>query len=86
TNRVTDTILWRPGWTGLGAHCGVMGEVTDGRGVPLAGVGAGGANRGTDTILRRTKSQRILYAPKLRDVSPEISPVTPSDSPMPLRR
>ncbi|NLH71597.1 MAG: hypothetical protein GX456_00925 [Verrucomicrobia bacterium] len=50
---MTDTILWRPGWTGLGRHCGVMSEVSDDRRVPLAGVGARGTNRVTDTIFAR---------------------------------
>jgi len=28
---VTDTMLWWPGWTGLGRHCGVMSEVAGDR-------------------------------------------------------
>ncbi len=44
-------MLWRPGWTGLGRHCCVISEVSDDRWVPLAGVGARGTNRVTDTML-----------------------------------
>ncbi|NLH73254.1 MAG: hypothetical protein GX456_09395 [Verrucomicrobia bacterium] len=47
---MTDTILWWLGWAGLGRHYGVIFEVSEDRGVPLAGFGAGGANRGTDTV------------------------------------
>ncbi|NLH72282.1 MAG: hypothetical protein GX456_04445 [Verrucomicrobia bacterium] len=50
---MTDTILWRPRWSGLGRHYGVIFEVSEDRGVPLAGFGAGGANRVTDTIFAR---------------------------------
>ncbi|NLH73490.1 MAG: hypothetical protein GX456_10600 [Verrucomicrobia bacterium] len=50
---MTDTILWRSRWSGLGRHYGVIFEVSEDRGVPLAGFGAGGANRVTDTIFAR---------------------------------
>ncbi|HOK78241.1 MAG TPA: hypothetical protein PLW35_11045, partial [Verrucomicrobiota bacterium] len=53
-------ILWRPGWTGLGGHCGVMSGVAEDRGVPLAGVGAGRANRVTDTIFARLDCSGLI--------------------------
>ena len=49
---MTDTILWRPGWTGLDWLGGVMSEVSGDRCEGLAGFGIREANRVTDTISR----------------------------------
>ncbi|NLH72149.1 MAG: hypothetical protein GX456_03745 [Verrucomicrobia bacterium] len=64
---MTDTILRRPGWPGLGGHCGVMSGVYDDGRVQLVGVAAGGTNRVTDTIFGGR--ERSAWQPEEKAIS-----------------